>query len=390
MMRRFYRIGGKIYVSLLLGALLFGAASRICAAPLEGGYALAPAAFSSPEEKAAASREARSRLLSAAAKYEKTPYRYGGIDRNGIDCSGLVYTSFKDALSVSVPRTTTGLYAWVEKISTDKLQPGDLVFFKTTGSGAVSHVGIYAGNNRFIHSASEGPVTGVMYSGLNEKYWARAYTGAGRALPETDGTAFQGVTGQKPAAGKPGADARKDRESVSEKSDQDEKLMLGFAIAPSWNGFLADGNIIRGVASQFRLIAKTDIFSRPMTFGIELRPEWDGALGVFRLPITFSWGFNDKLRFFAGPAFSFGDAVLETSGDSRHYRSGSNWFGALGITAAPFAIKIASGELAPYGELAWQSYISNNDKFDLNADFAAGFRFSTGLCYTWKTPIRIK
>jgi probable lipoprotein NlpC len=389
MMRHFYRVWEKICLPLLLGSLLFGAVSGIFAAPLEGGYAFAPA--SSPEEKAAASGEARFKLLAAAAKYEKTPYRYGGIDQNGIDCSGLVYTSFKDALSVSVPRTTTGLYAWVEKIATEKLQPGDLVFFKTIGLGVVSHVGIYAGGKRFIHSASEGPVTGVMYSSLDESYWARTYTGAGRVLPVADINAFQGVAGQRPGAEKPETDDRKGREGASGKNDQkSEKFLFGFAIAPTWNSFFANGNIVRGVASQFRLVAKTDIFSRHMILGLELRPEWDGALGVFRLPITFTWALNDKLSFFIGPAFSFGDAVLKTSGGDRRYASGSNLFGALGITAAPFAIKTAHGELAPYGELAWQTYISKNKQFDLNADFAAGFRFSTGLRYTWKAPAWIK
>jgi probable lipoprotein NlpC len=389
MMQRFYFGQGKICLPLLFGFLLFGTLSRIYAAPLEGGYA--PVVASSPEEKASAFREARFKLLAAAAKYENTPYRYGGIDRNGIDCSGLVYTSFKDALSVSVPRTTTGLYAWVEKIATEKLQPGDLVFFKTTGPGVVSHVGIYAGDNRFIHSASEGPVTGVMYSGLGESYWARTYTGAGRALPAADINTFQGVVGQRPGTEKPVADNRKGREGASGKNEQkSENILFGFAIAPTWNSFFANGNIVRGAASQFRLVAKTDIFSRHMILGLELRPEWDGALGVFRLPITFTWAFNDKLSFFVGPAFSFGDAVLKTPGGNRHYASGSNLFGALGITAAPFAIKTARGELAPYGEFAWQSYLSKNNQFNLNADFAAGFRFSTGLRYTWKAPAWIK
>jgi probable lipoprotein NlpC len=382
---------------LIFLVLLGLTSSGLLAAPLEGGYALAPKASASAEEKAAAVQEARFKVLSAAGKYEKTPYRYGGVDRNGLDCSGLVYLSFRDALAVSVPRTTTSLYAWAEKISTDKAQPGDLFFFKTDNTGKISHVGIFVGGNRFIHSASEGPVTGVMYSGLDEKYWGRTFAGAGRALPEGDLNARQtqavaAASGQtQPATGQPASSAQPAQPAVSEikgaKSGAGEEkkghLMLGLAAAPSWNGFLSDGNIIRGYAGQIRLGAETKVFI-PMIFGLELRPEWDGALGVFRLPITLSWGLNDKFRIFAGPVFSFGDAVIKTADGDRSYSGGTSWIGAAGITAAPFAFKIAKGELAPYAELAWQSYFSDNEEKNLNADFAAGLRLSTGLRFTWK------
>jgi probable lipoprotein NlpC len=93
-----------------------------------------------------------------------------------------VYLSFKEALNYSVPRSADSIFAWAEKIDTAGLQPGDLVFFVTVGS-KVSHVGIYTGEGRFIHSASEGPQTGVIYSYLDESYWKRTFKGAGRALP---------------------------------------------------------------------------------------------------------------------------------------------------------------------------------------------------------------
>jgi hypothetical protein len=120
-----------------------------------------------------------------------------------------------------------------------------------------------------------------------------------------------------------------------------------------------------------------------MIFGAELRSEWDRALGVFRLPFTLSWGINDKLRFFAGPALSFGGASLKVSGEKLGYTGGTNWFGAAGITAAPFILKIAGTEWSVYGELAWQSYFNNQSKPNLGADLAAALRFSTGLRCSW-------
>jgi len=351
----------SVFVVMLVFCTMF-----LPAAPLDTGFALAPPALASSAEKTAAFREARLQVLAAAQKYEHTPYRYGGLDRRGLDCSGLVYVSFHDALGVKVPRNTWGLYSWAEKIPMEDANPGDLVFFKTGGSNAVSHVGIFVGGRRFIHAASDGPVTGVMYSSLDERYWSRAYAGTGRVLPEAD-------TG--------GAD---DKKLAMAQDKHESRILMGFAAAPTWNTFYADDGIFRGAAGQFRLAAAVQPFGQPMIFGAELRPEWDRALGVFRIPFTLSWGVSDKLRFFAGPVISFGDAELAIPGETRQYTGGTSWFGAAGITVAPFAIKITGNDLSPYAELAWQSYSSNNTRENLSADFAAGFRFSTGIRYTWK------
>ena len=131
--------------------------------------------------------EVRRKLVESAESYLGAPYRYAGLDRRGLDCSGLVYLSFMETLNCEIPRTAENIYSWVKKINTDELHTGDLVFFVTAGS-RVSHVGIYTGEDRFIHSASSGPQTGVMYSSLNESYWKRTYIGAGRALPLDAGT----------------------------------------------------------------------------------------------------------------------------------------------------------------------------------------------------------
>ena len=125
---------------------------------------------------------ARLELINAAESYLGTPYRYGGVDSQGLDCSGLVYISFRKAFDIVVPRSSGTLYTWTEKIPTGELQPGDLVFFITTAQ-IISHVGIYTGEGSFIHAPSRGNQTGVTYSSLEEEYWKRTYAGAGRALP---------------------------------------------------------------------------------------------------------------------------------------------------------------------------------------------------------------
>ena len=367
---------------------------RILAAPLESGFALAPHPSASPAEKAGAYQKARERLLAEAGKYEHTPYRYGGIDQRGLDCSGLVYLSFREALGISVPRNAESLYAWAEKIHIDNALPGDLVFFKTMGDGRITHVGIFTGGRRFIHSASEGPVTGVMYSSLDERYWSRTFAGVGRALPAGSPGKFDGTEGKavvavaaaeskKPSSAKKTDNVKKTggREDPSEQQ-KTGKILFGIAGAPTWNTYFAENYVLRGAAWQLRAGAAVKPFG---LFGVELRPEWDMTLGVFRVPLTLSWGVNDKLRIFAGPAVSFGDAALNVSEGIRRYTGGTSWIGAAGITVAPFEMKPGNFVIAPYGELAWQSYFSdNNPDKNFSADLAAGIRLSTGLRVTWK------
>ena len=224
----------------------------------------------------------------------------------------------------------------------------------------------------------------MIYSNIDEPYWTRAFAGAGRAFPEVSSDFRPALANRgaidKSETGTAGVWGRSDL--PPEPSTGNGRLLLGAAIAPTWNGFLKGGDLFRGVASQLRLGAETYTFGPRMVFGLEIRPEYDGALGVFRLPITFSWGPSDKFMIFAGPVFSFGDASLSTEDGKRPYSGGTSWLGAAGITAAPFIFNTAGGEFAPYLEAAWQYYFSENENININADFSAGFRFSTGIRWT--------
>lgn len=105
-----------------------------------------------------------------------TPYRYGGSTPRGFDCSGLVYYAYYKA-GVRVPRSTMAQYRHAQPVALKNLQPGDLVFFRTAHR-SVSHVGIYAGNARFIHAPSRGRV--VSYDSLIDPYWKKRLVAAGR------------------------------------------------------------------------------------------------------------------------------------------------------------------------------------------------------------------
>ena len=325
---------------------------------------------------------ARQSLIGAAEKYLGTPYRYAGLDSRGIDCSGLVYVSFRDSLNIQVPRTSASLYSWAESIPIEEIKPGDLVFFVTNGRG-ISHVGIYTGGGRFIHAPSEGSRTGVMYNSLNESYWARTFTGAGRALP-WDGEAeylFGSGTaaGGSPVIVNPPTQGRVPGNPLDSGPAWAESrgFFTGIGISPSFGG-IVDNNIFRGVGVQAKAGYK-GIFSDSLQAAVELRPQWDRFLGVGRVALTLSFG-TDTLQFFAGPAFTFGDPALGES--QRPYDPDFSLLGEFGFSTAFKPIALSSGNISIFMETAWQSYKSSAGP-DFAADLAANLRISLGLRYLW-------
>lgn len=120
-------------------------------------------------------------FINAAVSYLNTPYRYGGRTKKGMDCSGLVCRCAADVLQQALPRRSDALAKYAKKIAESDIQPGDLLFFNTTGR--ISHAAVYIGAGKFIHSASDGPQTGVIISGIQEAYWKKAYRSAGRIIP---------------------------------------------------------------------------------------------------------------------------------------------------------------------------------------------------------------
>lgn len=118
-------------------------------------------------------------------------YKFGGVSpENGLDCSGLVRYVFKEAWGKDLPRTSAEISHVGQKVEPKDLQPGDLVFYNTLKRG-FSHVGIYLGDNKFIHSPAPGG--DVRIESMDVGYWKRRFNGARRIdAPEE--------TSQDPAA----------------------------------------------------------------------------------------------------------------------------------------------------------------------------------------------
>nr|WP_175801021.1 C40 family peptidase [Burkholderia anthina] len=109
-------------------------------------------------------------------------YRWGGNSPDsGLDCSGFVRYVFQDTLGMSLPRRAEEMSRVGEKVSMSNLKPGDLVFFNTMRR-TFSHVGIYIGDNKFVHSPSTGST--IRVDDLDNGYWEKRFTGARRIESE--------------------------------------------------------------------------------------------------------------------------------------------------------------------------------------------------------------
>jgi hypothetical protein len=110
--------------------------------------------------------------------YFGTRYRYGGQTAKGFDCSGFVRFMYDKAFNMHLPRSSREMSALGNKVGKDELQPGDLVFFQTHGQ-QINHVGIFIGNDTFIHSSLS---KGITEDRLKQAYFDKRFAGAVRIL----------------------------------------------------------------------------------------------------------------------------------------------------------------------------------------------------------------
>lgn len=143
----------------------------------------APTAVAAPPgapETGTPDESIKGRLLRVAQRMLAVPYRFGGTTLWGLDCSGFVQKTFA-FLNLDLPRSARAQYKEGEKVAKADLSPGDLVFFRTYAKYP-SHVGIYLGDNRFVHASSR--ERKVTIDSLDAPYYMKHYLGAKRLLFE--------------------------------------------------------------------------------------------------------------------------------------------------------------------------------------------------------------
>ncbi len=111
------------------------------------------------------------KIVSEAMANLGSPYKWGGSSSSGFDCSGYIYYVFNKAGYDINRQSSEGFYS--RSYYVDKPQVGDLVFFENTYKRGISHVGIYIGDNQFIHAGD----SGVQITSLNDSYWKTKFDG---------------------------------------------------------------------------------------------------------------------------------------------------------------------------------------------------------------------
>ena len=183
------------YVPLLLASIVSASlSSSALASPSDESSAPGPLqraekALRNFGEKA---QDSAANITSYALALIGVDYRFGGnTPESGLDCSGLIRYVFHQATGISLPRSAREQARVGESIKRNDLQPGDLVFFNTRRF-QFSHVGLYIGDNRFIHAPSSGGAVEV--SNLDNRYWLKAFNGARRVasgLPDVTALVIQ-------------------------------------------------------------------------------------------------------------------------------------------------------------------------------------------------------
>ncbi len=168
------------------GGVLDRLTSAVKAKSSGGGANAAPdAAQESKSDKAdkadkagpAAGSSKGEQMVAEAKKYLGTKYVYGGASPSGFDCSGLLLYVAKK-FGIDLPHKASIQATMGTAVDKANLQPGDMVFFKTDGTGAVSHAGMFIGNGQFIHAPKTGDV--VKISNINDSYYKDKFAGARR------------------------------------------------------------------------------------------------------------------------------------------------------------------------------------------------------------------
>lgn len=109
-------------------------------------------------------------LYDQFGEWRGVPYRMGGLSKGGVDCSGLVYLTYRDLFNIQLPRNTHDLARMGTTVTPRDRQSGDLVLFRISRN--LNHVGIYLEEGRFMHTSTR---KGVMISHLTDPYWQQRY-----------------------------------------------------------------------------------------------------------------------------------------------------------------------------------------------------------------------
>lgn len=117
-----------------------------------------------------------SKLYSFISDWYGAPYKYGGCEKTGVDCSCFTINLFDKVYGKKMPRTAGEIYKECEKLNVDSANEGDLIFFKIN-SNSITHVGVYLRDKKFVHAST---TRGVLVNSLSETYYSKYFYAAGK------------------------------------------------------------------------------------------------------------------------------------------------------------------------------------------------------------------
>ncbi|MBP5403270.1 MAG: C40 family peptidase [Treponema sp.] len=333
--------------------------------------------FAREYSKAEAAR-LREAVCAKVKTYIGCPYRTGGIGPDSFDCSGLIFTVFREAASIQLPRSAKAIYSTVTIVSTDKMEEGDLVFFKTTGDGSISHVGIYIGRNQFVHAASDGANTGVIASSLTEKYYKNCFAGVGKVITTAKSDKKNPKNDDSDEIIEEEIINEDSTVSSSEKKSFFDSLVFDTTTSCDWSLWLPNKFMInfRGIAVT--TVARYTGWKVQPGLGTTLR--WNSGTETFQIPITFSLTFNDYVNIYAGPVITFGNP----STPDYHERIKSSFFpGIIGVSFNTPSFDAGKVKISIAQDLSYTVFNdTDGGALSFGDSLCTGFVFSTGIRVT--------
>lgn len=324
-------------------------------------------------------RQLRTQITLCAKQYIGCPYQSGAIGPEAFDCSGLVYTVMREATGIQMPRSVRAIYSKVKIIPLSQIEDGDFLFFKTTGDGSISHIGIYIGRNQFIHAASDGANNGVIVSSLKERYYANCFASVGRVLPsgQKSDKIYANDTEEIKESEKPNI-AAGGRSAESNSSSKNSKVLFDSTLFCDWNFWFPQGYDFNwhGIALEANL----------RYAGWKLQPglgtifRYNNGTRNFQIPIVLSLTFKDYIKAYLGPVINCGDPKLITSGEKI---KGWPFPGIIGISFQTPSVQIGKVEVSLVQDVDYTFYTyPNRSAISPKDHVGTGFVFSTGIRVT--------
>ena len=333
----------------------------------------------------------REKFVAESKKYVGCPYVYGATGPDSFDCSGLIYYVANQALGLQLPRTSKAMYSFCKVVPKEKMEEGDLLFFKTNNTASITHVGIYIGGSQFISAISDGPNSGVIISSLDQEYWKPKYVGCGQFLAsgkDKSSSVKRNFDDEKSFNSSNSKTAKKSAQNSNTNfagssfynPDVDflDSLTFDGIVACGWSLFSPNEFMLKWRGLNFETNVRISKWVLEPGFGFGIR--YNYGINVVQIPLIFSATLNDYVRFYAGPVITFGNPKMI----STEKEISSSFFpGILGVTFSTPSFSINKAKVQFIQDVSYTVF-NNPDNAALSfiESASAGIVMFTGIKVT--------